>query len=140
MYIAPGSSDLCVSGLPESDQDVFYYVGEPYPAAGLLRSIEASMSAQGWKLLEEDILYPSLGRGWSLDVDKSGLSDQYVRVWLEAWERKGDIVRYVLTYSWPVNGTENTARVEVQVSYIPASIATRIRAYMAARSEKTTDQ
>jgi hypothetical protein len=127
IIIFPGADTVSVSK-HGSIWQARYWVNAPYPAQPVLRHIGEALAADGWKPLAEDFLNPGLPSshvaGWSSFLDATVQPEREVHQWLAQWQSPhGEVIWYVLRYSFPERTPSRSDRLEVLVSFNPREIA-----------------
>jgi hypothetical protein len=108
LFAPPGASGFESSTVGGHEQIRFAHT-ERYPAVNLINTLNTEIEALGWTQRDLSYLNPDLPtshvRGWTQFVDVSGDEELSVHQWMGEWENgSGDVVVYVLRYSYPRNG------------------------------------
>ncbi len=110
---------------------VSYLLTQPFPAHNALNQIGKQLNELGWTPLSEDIDNPGMPsshvRGWTEYTDVSVKPSRHEHLWKAAWrDQAGNIVEYLLVYSYPEKGPADLQTVHVHGMYTPASVLGKI--------------
>ena len=129
LIVADGATRIVYDQNRGAEQ-VAYSVEIPYPADGFIQDLEGRLSGQGWLPLKADFMNPKLPTahvtGWVDQTDMRVRPPLRVHAWNAEWANgDGDILVYVLSYSYPKDGPADLSRLNVMALQIPKKAADR---------------
>ena len=129
LIVADGATRIVYDQNRGAEQ-VAYSVEIPYPADGFIQDLEGRLSGQGWLPLKADFMNPKLPTahvtGWVDQTDMRVRPPLRVHAWNAEWANgDGDILVYVLSYSYPEGGQADLKRLSVLALHIPKAAADR---------------
>ncbi|HKW02959.1 MAG TPA: hypothetical protein VJN96_24250 [Vicinamibacterales bacterium] len=113
LIVYAGARDVRTAQRP-GQIEVSYEVDQPFPATGLIATIDASLRGAGWQALQTDPLNPgnpsSQVVGWSSFVDERQKPNRTVHAWMSSWRSaSGDLATYSFRYESPVTTADGFA-------------------------------
>jgi hypothetical protein len=129
LIVADGATGVVYDKNRGAEQ-VAYTVEIPYPADGFIVHLENLFSGQGWRPLNADFMNPKVPTahvtGWTDQVKERVRSSLRVHSWNAEWKNgAGDILLYLLSYSYPEGGRADLKRLRVIAMHIPKEAVDR---------------
>lgn len=129
LIVAEGATGV-VYDRNQGAEQVGYTVEIPYPADGFIEHLEDLISGLGWRPLKADFMNPKVPTahvtGWRDQTDVRVRTSLRVHSWNAEWKNgAGDILVYVLSYSYPEGGQPDLKRLSVLALHIPKEAADR---------------
>jgi hypothetical protein len=131
LVVISGAKNVNYGKVNKTDQ-VWFTLNVDYPADAVISALSKQLSDKGWSPLTESYLNPgiptSFVRGWTQFEDGTKQPNEIVHTWSTDWQnKKGDILKYMLSYRYPNNAQVDMTSMSVVAIYVPADIAQALK-------------